>query len=48
MGLKPFQGELKIVLQPLFSHLFEFHLIHDDTAVATVDKVQHVIVLEEV
>ena len=30
MGIKPAQGELNVALKPLFAHIHEAHLIHDD------------------
>ena len=48
MGLKPSQGELNAALQPLFAHLPQVHLIHDDIIVATVVESEHVKVVEEV
>ncbi|CAB4016211.1 Hypothetical predicted protein [Paramuricea clavata] len=35
MGVKPAQGELNMALQPLFAHIPQAHLIHDDLIVAT-------------
>ena len=48
MGLKPSQGELNSALQPLFSHLPEVHVIHDDIVVATENEVLHVEVMVKV
>ena len=35
MGVKPAQGELNNALQPVFAHIPEAHLIHDDLIIAT-------------
>ena len=35
MGLKPAQGELNTALRPLFAHIPDAHLMHDDLIVAT-------------
>ena len=48
MGLKPSQGELNAALQPLFSHLPEVHVIHDDIVIATDDEESHVRIIDEV
>ena len=48
MGLKPSQGKLNAALQPLFSHLSEVHVIHDDIIIATPDEKRHVEILVEV
>ena len=48
MGLKPSQGELNAALQPLFAHLSEVHVIHDDIVIATPDDASHVEVVKEV
>ena len=41
MGLKPSQGELNAALQPLFAHIPEVHVIHDDLVIATVTEEEH-------
>ena len=41
MGLKPSQGELNAALQPLFAHVPEVHVIHDDLVIATVTEEEH-------
>ena len=48
MGLKPSQGELNAALQPLFSHMSEVHVIHDDIIIATPGEKRHLEVLVEV
>jgi hypothetical protein len=41
MGVKPAQGELNMALQPLFAHIPQAHLIHDDFIVATETDAEH-------
>ncbi|CAB4029394.1 Hypothetical predicted protein, partial [Paramuricea clavata] len=41
MGVKPAQGELNMALQPLFAHIPQAHLIHDDLIVATETDGEH-------
>ena len=41
MGLKPAQGELNTALAPLFRHIKDVHLIHDDLVIATATERQH-------
>ena len=41
MGLKPVQGELNVALQPIFAHILETHLIHDDLIVAAENHQKH-------
>ena len=48
MGLKPSQGELNAALQPLFSHLPDVHVIHDDIIIATTDELGHIKVIKDV
>ena len=48
MGLKPSQGELNAALQPLFAHLPQVHVIHDDIVIATMTIQEHVSIVEEV
>ena len=48
MGLKPSQGELNAALQPLFAHLPQVHVIHDDIVIATITIQEHVSIVEEV
>ena len=38
MGCTPSAGELSKALRPLFQHLDEVHVIHDDVIIATVDE----------
>ena len=38
MGLKPAQAELNNALQPLFAHIPDTHIIHDDLIIASKDK----------
>lgn len=47
-GLKPSQGELNAALRPIFAHIKDVHLIHDDVIATTNDHSQHVKVMEEV
>ena len=48
MGVKSAQGELNAALLPLFRHIPDAHLIHDDLIVASKDITQHIIALDEV
>ncbi|CAB4037289.1 Hypothetical predicted protein [Paramuricea clavata] len=49
MGVKPAQGELNMALQPLFAHIPQAHLIHDDLIVATeTDAEHHSIVMQAI
>ena len=48
MGLKPAQGELNAAMQPLFAHMPEVHVIHDDIIIATTADESHERVLKEV
>ena len=48
MGLKPAQGELNAALAPLFAHIEDVHLIHDDLVIATDTIQQHLIALQAV
>ena len=48
MGLKPAQGELNAALQPLFAHLPQVHVIHDDIVIATETESEHITITEEV
>ena len=41
MGCTPSAGELSKALRPLFRHLKEVHVIHDDVIIATVDAIEH-------
>ena len=41
MGVKLAQGELKMALQPLFAHIPQAHLIHDDLIVAKETDAEH-------
>ena len=41
MGLKPAQGELNAALAPIFSHICNAHLIHDDLIIATKTYEEH-------
>ncbi len=41
MSVKPAQGELNMALQPLFAHIAQPHLIHDDLIVATETEAEH-------
>ena len=48
MGLKPSQGELNTALLPLFDHIKDTHLIHDDLIIAAKDDKSHNVALEQV
>ena len=48
MGLKPSQGELNVVLKPIFSHINNVHLIHDDVIIATKNMSDHIKVVRKV
>ena len=48
MGLKPAQGELNIALKPIFAHLKDAHLIHDDLVLATNTYEEHIELINEV
>ena len=48
MGIKSAQAELNAALQPLFAHIPQAHVIHDDLIVATATKEEHEIVIERV
>lgn len=48
MGLKPSQGELNAALGPVFAHIKDAHLIHDDLIVATETNDEHRQAIEEV
>ena len=48
MGVKPSQGELNAALAPIFRHIPNAHLIHDDLIVATKNFDDHVKTLDEV
>ena len=41
MGLKPAQGELNAALSPLFSHIKDAYLIHDDLIIGTMTYDEH-------
>ena len=47
-GTTTASGELTRALLPLFKHIPEMHVIHDDALIATSDKVQHDKVLNQV
>lgn len=48
MGLKPAQGELNADLRPVFSHVKDTNLIHDELIVAKNSHKEHVKATEEV
>ena len=48
MGLKSAQGELNAALLPLFAHIADVHLIHDDLVIATDTIDEHLAALEAV
>ena len=41
MGVKPAQGELTMALQPIFSHIPNVYLIHDDLVIAAKTRTDH-------
>ena len=47
MGLKPAQGELNAALNPLFAHIRDVHVIHDDVVVATDTSEEHLHAINE-
>ena len=47
MGFKSAQGELSAALKPIFTHIKDAHLIHDDLVVAT-DANSHTDIIKEV
>jgi hypothetical protein len=48
MGVKPAQGELTMALQPIFSHIPDVYIIHDDLVIAAKTKKDHNRALEAV
>lgn len=48
MGLRPAQGELNAALHPLFSHLNDVHVIHDDIVLGASSQKEHTLLLNEV
>ena len=46
MGIKSAQAELNSALQPVFAHIPEAHIIHDDLIVATQNVEEHERVIE--
>ena len=48
MGLKCAQGELNAAMMPLFRHINDAHLIHDDVIIASTDIKQHIHAIDEV
>ena len=48
MGLKPSQGELNVALKPIFVHINNVHLIHNDVIIATKNMPDHVKAVREV
>ena len=47
MGIKPAQGELNAALAPLFAHITNAHLIHDDVVIATNTIEEHLEALNQ-
>ena len=45
MGVKPAQGELTMALQPIFCHIPDVYLIHDDLVIAAETQEEHNIAL---
>ena len=48
MGVKPAQGELTMALQPIFGHIPDVYLIHDDLVIAAETQVKHNVALKAV
>ena len=48
MGLKPSQGELNVELKPIFAHMNNVHLIHDDDIITTKNISDHIKALRKV
>ena len=48
MGVKPAQAELNAVLKPIFSHIPNVYLIHDDLTIATKSIEEHLEAIREV
>ena len=42
MGIRPFQGELNVAVKPIFMHIENVHLIHDDFITATKSMSAHI------
>ena len=45
--MKPSQGELNTALKPVFAHIYNTHLIHDDLIFATKTDDEHVKAIKE-
>ena len=41
MGLKPVQGKLSVAVKPIFAHIPQVQLIHDDLLIATKTQKEH-------
>ena len=41
MGLKPVQGKLNVALKPIFAHITQAHLIHNELIIATKMHKEH-------
>ena len=48
MGLTPAQAELNAAMIPIFSHIPQAHVIHDNLIIATRPNESHSLVLDEV
>ena len=48
MGIKPPQGELNVALRPVFAHIKNGHLIHDDLIIAAKTEEEHTNAIEQV
>ena len=48
MGIKPAQAELSVAFHPLFSHIPNVYLIHNDLIIATISFDEHLEALREV
>ena len=47
MGMKPAQGELNAALSPVFAHIPDTHIIHDDVVIATDTVEEHLKALKD-
>ena len=48
MVIKPAQGELNVALKPIFTHIDNNNLIHDDLIIATRKISEHIEAIREV
>ena len=47
MGLSPAQAELNVALRPIFSHIGNAHVIHDDLIVAAINNEEHDVAIQQ-